>query len=1350
MTNERQRLKSDPKREAVASLHGYAYQIWQSLYRWLHLDPDESLFLEGAEDIDSLGPGSAETIQVKVSGRISLQSKPALEAIANLWQHQRNNPDTKIFFRLLTTARRTYERSKPCGNIKGLDYWDRCRFPQTDLTPLRTFLQAQDSFTNELRRFVVDASDDDFREQLITRIEWDTNSKPLPFISDLIKEKLVTYGYHVHSLPPSDSEKVLPILLKHVWDVVLEPEDRSLRFSDFMRIFEEAVSELITKTELRRLREGNRLRGLKEVKAVGPPEWDLIFEAVTPPTNDRLVLRSKLISELLPRLNAHRVLALSASSGMGKSVLANSVCTVDRMSWRRISFRGLNANEIRDRLRYGIHVIEQHPNGTSFILDDLNFDQDPLRYEDSLANFIYTVMLRSGRILITTQDRLPHRIVNEHDLPLSSNVDVPPFDDDDIQSLASNHGCPAGHKLKAWSRIIRIQTSGHPLLAHARIKALETKEWPQPTQNDLFVATELSEIRREIRARLRELLPSDEARLLAYRLSVFSGRFRRFDALNFGKHEPSINSPGEAFDKLIGPWVERAGDVHFRLSPLLDNAATENFTPEEVRSLHKTAAESFVGLETISPLELGSGLFHGLISEAIEPLAKIAMCMFQIEEKHWPGLRLSLDWFSQCKLQEGEKLLPTNPLVSTLLRRLQFKLINKDRGDDVLRIITRWEREIEEWDGANSHPGSRDAMRLMFLTDVLFSFETPLQSRKVVEYLVRAIRLGKVSGDFFPGYELTKFSNDEVSRIFNGNSLVGVSIARLRTAEAVIEFLQTVGDEETDEGAEITTILRDDDRLAALLIDQMWIAETKESPPNWVDCTKKIDWVIEFSLRRKLTAIAAAAFRAKATVLEEYLHDCGSALDVVAEGEAKLRNKHLVLEDYRAKILVMEKRFEEALSVWEEAVSTEGELANPVRTFSHRDAEICAGQLGDWKKAYAFARAGAEAARQMLSGMVPDQFRVPEIELMVTGFKADQAFAFWKLNDKPQALKAFADVLADFERLPDPNTNIKSNMLHKRVAYAIGWFNHNLNGNTEVVEPPPGCFSNPEVHEAVNDLPVQALAVLWFLLAKVEYKLESGDTVFQRFEEVARSSDVPEVKAGHADLLMDHSLRSPKRKSLVSTFIKCFSTVRNYAARRGVKNDQLSLNLVLMSYLFAAIIRLIRQNAFEPALVADWRTDAIEQGIMTEALHSWLTVIEKSDHASQFDLVSALKSTELANEIRVVAALILSSRNDLNPEDRFYANVVLATTNLYDNWLGESEQTIGDMVANAWLLICENERFSLRSPNTTADLITSACRDNSCFGLKKASRVLLAARPAVRTSVADDILTTLKERAEVH
>ena len=1340
-------LLGDPKRQAVASLQGYAYQIWQSVYRWLHLRTDQALVLEGAEDIDLMGPGKAESIQVKVSGPISLRSEHVLASIDHFWGHQQNNPELSVSFRLLTTAERTFERSRPFGETRGLDYWDLCKFPQTDPNPLRAFLGDQEKLPADLRQFIKESSDEDFREQLVARIAWDTSNKPLSLIADLVKDKVVNYGYEVHFLPPSDSEKVIPHLLKHVWDVVLESNNRRLFLSDFMRLFEEAVSERISKSELRQLRNIALLRNSISGSSDKSNGLDSIFETVTPPLNDRLVPRSKLISSLLPSLNSNRVLALSGSSGMGKSILANIVASVDRTRWRKLSVRGLAPNEIRDRLRYATNAIEEHPIGTSFIIDDLNFDREPLVYEELLAKFIYAVILRSGRILITTQGALPMRIMTLHDLPNGCNVEIPTLEEDEIRDLAVNHGCPSGHQLKAWTRIIAIQTSRHPLLAHARIKGLEARGWPGHTECDLGAPDELEEIRREIRAHLRELLPSQEARILAYRLSIIAGRFRRHDALSFGQHDPSIKVPGEAFDSLIGPWVERAGEHYFRLSPLLDGAAEENFTPDEVRELHRTAAHSFISLGTIGPIELGSILFHGLISDAIEPLARAAMSTFRVEDEYWPDLSAVLDWFAHCRVEPGEKLLPGNPLVSTLLRRLQFKIVSKSGGQRALAVAVAWEHEIDEWDGSDSYAGSHEATHLIFFTDILFSFDTPVEIKKIVGYLARAIALGKASDHFFPGYEPIEFSKEDLSRVFNAHTLLGVAIARCRTASAVVEFLTAVEELSSNDSSVIQQILKDDDRLAALFIDQMWIAEAKITNPNWNDCLSKIEWVIEFALAKGLTAVAVASYRAKATVLEEYLHDSDAALNVIGEGEATVGSKHPVLEDYRAKILVMEKRFEEALSVWEGTMSDDSGPANPVRTFSHRDAEICAGQLGDWKKAGEFALEGVMAAQQMLRDVVPENFNVPEIELMVTGFKADHAYALWRCNNREAAVKCFIEILDALAKLPNPNDNLKANMLHRRVGYAIGWLNHDIVGNVDVIEPPPGCFSNPEVHELVKELPMQPLEGLWFLLAKVEYRLDIGDGVFQRFGHLISDTSPSSLRAGYADLLLDHTLRSSKLESLVSTFTRCLTDVRTYAAEQGVKQDQLSISLVLTSYLFAVLVKLIRRDEYAVIPVSDWRKEAIEQGINSEALNSWLTFVEGSITANLSDLVRTVHEESSATEIRLTAALLVSVSMDSNPEDRFYANVVLATTNFYDNWLREIESDISSMISETWLFVSERQRFALLSPNLNTETIASACKDESCCGLKKVARVLLAVRSAVRTSLSEDIFLTLKEKA---
>ena len=73
-------LESDPKRQAIHSLRGYAYQIWQSLYEWISLSEEEVLYLEGAEDLDRLCPQSAETTELKYvhSGSVTLNSQDIL------------------------------------------------------------------------------------------------------------------------------------------------------------------------------------------------------------------------------------------------------------------------------------------------------------------------------------------------------------------------------------------------------------------------------------------------------------------------------------------------------------------------------------------------------------------------------------------------------------------------------------------------------------------------------------------------------------------------------------------------------------------------------------------------------------------------------------------------------------------------------------------------------------------------------------------------------------------------------------------------------------------------------------------------------------------------------------------------------------------------------------------------------------------------------------------------------------------------------------------------------------------------------------------------------------------------
>lgn len=118
-------LNSDPKRQAIHSLRGYAYQIWQSLYEWVSLEEGQTLYLEGAEDVDKMGPEAVETIQVKdikKSGSVTLSSAEIHEALSHFWEHKKKNPGIQIKYRFLTTAESGKEQSSPFSEKRGLDF----------------------------------------------------------------------------------------------------------------------------------------------------------------------------------------------------------------------------------------------------------------------------------------------------------------------------------------------------------------------------------------------------------------------------------------------------------------------------------------------------------------------------------------------------------------------------------------------------------------------------------------------------------------------------------------------------------------------------------------------------------------------------------------------------------------------------------------------------------------------------------------------------------------------------------------------------------------------------------------------------------------------------------------------------------------------------------------------------------------------------------------------------------------------------------------------------------------------------------------------------------------------------
>lgn len=251
-------LEADVSRQAVASLDGYAYQIWRSVLEWLTLAADEIIELEGNEDIDRLRPGEAQTIPVKNtagSGSLTLRSPDVVNAINNFWKARQRNAGVRLHMRFLSTSGATHERKRPFGDRPGLHVWQTVQrraspiADEADVNSIRAFLVSLSSIDAPLKGWLANASPAELVEQLIAPIHWDLEAEGTDAVQQLIDNQLVLLGDAFHILP-SDARKARPRLLQEALARATSKTDRRLGRVDLLRVFEEETTQVVSKSAM--------------------------------------------------------------------------------------------------------------------------------------------------------------------------------------------------------------------------------------------------------------------------------------------------------------------------------------------------------------------------------------------------------------------------------------------------------------------------------------------------------------------------------------------------------------------------------------------------------------------------------------------------------------------------------------------------------------------------------------------------------------------------------------------------------------------------------------------------------------------------------------------------------------------------------------------------------------------------------------------------------------------------------------------------------------------------------------------------------------------------------------------
>lgn len=209
---------NERNRQAVNSLRGYAYQIYQTLNTWLTLKENEILLLEVAEDFAVVTKNALKGIQVKdtaKSSSVTLKTKSVTQTIKSLWEFQKANPDKHVSITYITTSKIGKEKrlNFPDGHT-GLAYWQVAAREGADIEPIRKAL-LELGLPAQLTDFIKSAKPDELQDRILRRISWICGEGNIVALEQTIRDRLVYLGDQ-KGITPTDSERAKDSLVSEV------------------------------------------------------------------------------------------------------------------------------------------------------------------------------------------------------------------------------------------------------------------------------------------------------------------------------------------------------------------------------------------------------------------------------------------------------------------------------------------------------------------------------------------------------------------------------------------------------------------------------------------------------------------------------------------------------------------------------------------------------------------------------------------------------------------------------------------------------------------------------------------------------------------------------------------------------------------------------------------------------------------------------------------------------------------------------------------------------------------------------------------------------------------------------
>lgn len=1066
-------------RQAVASLGGYAHQLFSTLKAWMRIASDEELIVEVAEDYAVLSSGALTMTQVKretVATSLTLNREDARKAILSLWQFGEANTERDVQLYFLTTAPAGKERNvKFPDDVGGIKYWAKAAIGQ-EVTPLRQFLLHLD-WPPELAAFLAEVDDETLRTRLLKRLVWLTGTERTEVLIEMLSSRLELLAIE-RGLPPSVGARALPQLLLDLLQIV-QSNDRRLSRLDFERSWEKATTVAVPISFAHMM--GGAIMG------TGPDYGEFALELLP----ERSSLRTGMVDRLQAIIQSGAVPWIHGSSGLGKSRLAALLATRWSGLWHIVRLRGLSPAEVRQTLRHAVAALDR-PGLAGVVLDDL-----PIPLVEPWRRFIGPIATEAARLglaLVVTCERAPLAPAAEEFAPWQLDPVVAPYlDITEVSEIV----CGAGGDPEFWAQILHLTCGGgHPLFVDARIAGLASRGWPREERlagllNKELVG-ELDDVRAGVALRLLDELDS-EAHTLLLRLSILIDSFDRELVMAVAETHQPLKRAGVLLDFLIGPWIESAGRNRLKLSPLLASAGTVGLGDAECNAVRSAVVENLLARSSLDADLLSQLLIQSVMVRQLHGLKFIAGAILTADNRRAVASACVPLAFLMSK--DG-RLVPEHPGISASLRLAQVIAVTVEPSHPALiNVLEEADAEFE----AMPEPirsGSKFTMLLALLSSEEVRISPALWIPRLLEF-VAITEAGLVPHELAEGIGQTDMgglTEDQFFFVLRSNR-----IESLGELDELFRLLSEVDSSRRRSWLAASTSLLGG---PPLFIQSVWSNLAMKGQLDAIAAVEIYRRLAELAEEWNEHAAAVECHRAAAVVLDEYIDDKEGAITQL-DAAAVLHPDDTRIARTRAGVLANANRHREASELLTQ-IRNDYSVDEPLeRAMMLQAAANSTAKAGDRRKAAALfleAYAASEGADSLEPGI-----RV--------GLLCDAAVEFGTEKDWSAALAILGDAHLAAEALVDDSSD-RSWLAIQAVSQVAQWLHATYEGRSALLlQDNPGRWSllKPNIPEDRTgnvrlDTGLARAAIL-------EARLGNSNALANRFSERERDGLVTPLSA---------------------------------------------------------------------------------------------------------------------------------------------------------------------------------------------------------------------------------------------